>query len=110
MERFVKGDIVVLPFPFSNISATKKRPALIAATLNGDDFICCQITSEARFDEYAVELKNEDVKQGSLYQTSRIRPNRLFTADRSIVLYRIGALKEMKMKEVEEKIIKIFKI
>ena len=109
MERFVKGDIVVLPFPFSNISATKKRPALIAATLKGDDFICCQITSEARFDEYAVELKNEDFKQGGLYQTSRIRPNRLFTADRSIVLYRIGALKEMKMKEVEEKIIKIFK-
>jgi len=39
MEEFVKGDIVVLPFPFTDLSATKKRPALIIATLQGDDLI-----------------------------------------------------------------------
>ncbi len=109
MEKLVKGDIVVLPFPFSDLSASKKRPAAVVATITGDDFICCQITSEARFDEYAIILNRIDFKEGNLHQTSMIRPNRLFTADRSIILYKIGSLKEKKVKEVEEKIIKIFK-
>lgn len=54
MEKLVKGDVVVVPFPFSDLSASKKRPAVVVATLTGDDIICCQITSEARFDEYAI--------------------------------------------------------
>ena len=44
MGAFVKGDVVVAPFPFSDLSATKKRPALVVATLTGDDVILCQIT------------------------------------------------------------------
>jgi mRNA interferase MazF len=46
MERFVKGDIVVIPFPFSDLSGSKKRPALVLADLQGDDIILCQITSQ----------------------------------------------------------------
>jgi len=109
MERFVKGDVVVLPFPFSDLSATKRRPALIIANLAGDDCILCQITSEARKDEYAIVLENKDFKVGNLNKTSTIRPNRLFTADRSIISYKVGSLKEIKIKEVEEKIIKILR-
>jgi mRNA interferase MazF len=45
MEKFVKGDIVVIPFPFSDLSGSKKRPALVLANLQGDDIILCQITS-----------------------------------------------------------------
>ena len=41
MEELVKGDVVVLPFPFSDLSASKKRPALVVATLRGDDIILC---------------------------------------------------------------------
>lgn len=108
MEKLVKGDIVVLPFPFSDLSATKKRPALVVATLAGDDVICCQITSEARFDAYSIALSSPDFN-GQLQQKSMIRPNKLFTADRSIILYKIGSLKEQKIKEIEEKIIGIFR-
>ena len=46
MAAFVKGDIVVLPFPFSDLSASKRRPALVLADLQGDDIILCQITSK----------------------------------------------------------------
>ena len=109
MEELVKGDVVVLPFPFSDLSKSKKRPALIVAKLEGDDIILCQITSEARVDNYSIVLTNSDFKKGSLNLTSIIRPNRLFTADKSIVLYKIGSLKELKIKWVEEQIIKIFK-
>jgi mRNA interferase MazF len=48
MGRFVKGDVVVIPFPYSDLSASKKRPALVLADLEGDDIILCQITSQNR--------------------------------------------------------------
>jgi len=107
MAKLVKGDIVVLPFPFSDLRASKKRPALVVAALHGDDVICCQITSEARFDDYAILLESLDFKDGNLRQTSMIRPNKLFTADTSIILYKIGSLKEMKIKKIEEKLVGI---
>ena len=109
MERFVKGDVVVFPFPFSDLSAYKKRPALVLAVLEGDDLILCQITSEARHDKYAIELKESDFRQGKLKIISMIRPNRLFTAEKSVISYKIGSLKDIKLKDVIDKLVKIFK-
>ena len=109
MEEFVKGDVVVLPFPFSDLSKSKKRPALIVANLIGDDLILCQITSESRVDNYSIILKNNDFSKGSLNLTSMIRPNRLFTADKSIILYKVGSIKKDKINEVIDEIIRIFK-
>ena len=45
MAEFVKGDVIVVPFPFSDLTQAKRRPALVIATLAGDDLILCQITS-----------------------------------------------------------------
>jgi len=109
MEKFVKGDVVVLPFPFSDLSASKKRPALVIAALDGDDIILCQITSQARADNYSIVLTNSDFKQGSLNLTSTIRPNRLFTADKSIIQYKAGSLKDKKLGEVINSICNIIK-
>lgn len=108
-ESLKKGDVVVIPFPFTDLSAAKKRPAIVVTILEGDDIILCQITSEARFDSYFIALKEEDFKKGSLQQISTIRPNRIFTADRSIISYKVGSLKEKKIKEVEEAVVKIVK-
>lgn len=108
MEEFVKGDVVVLPFPFSNLSRSKKRPALVVANLQGDDLILAQITGEARIDNYSIPLVNNDFKQGNLKLTSMIRPNRLFTADKAIILYKAGSLSGSKVKKVEQELVKIF--
>lgn len=108
MEKLVKGDVVVLPFPFSDLSKSKKRPALIVADLTGDDIILCQITTQ-RTDDYSITLTNKDFKEGKLPVTSTIRPNRLFTADSSIIRYKAGSLKQNKIKEVQDALIKIFR-
>jgi mRNA interferase MazF len=50
MAEFVKGDVVVVPFPFSDLTQAKRRPALVIATLAGDDLILCQITSQKIID------------------------------------------------------------
>ena len=46
MARFVRGDVVVVPFPFSDLTQTKRRPALVLKDLPGEDLILCQITSQ----------------------------------------------------------------
>ena len=107
MEKLVKGDVVVVPFPFSDLSASKKRPALVIATLEGDDLILCQVTSKARYDKYSITLENSDFKEGSLDIESNIKPNKLFTADKSIVQYKIGSIKDKKLKEVVDSICNI---
>lgn len=108
MGRFVKGDVVVLPFPFSDLTGNKKRPALVVADLTGDDIIVCLITSQNAKDSYAISLTNADFASGGLKQHSNIRPNRIFTADSKIILYRAGTLKKEKAEETIRKILAIF--
>ena len=109
MEKLVKGDVVVLPFPFSDLSASKKRPALVISPLDGDDLILCQITSQLRQDKYSIVLTNFDFKQGNLKVESNIRPNKLFTAERSLIQYKIGSIKDKKLKEVIDSICDVIK-
>lgn len=107
MGRFVRGDVVVLPFPFSDLTTYKKRPAVVVAPLTGDDILVCQITSKTIKDQYGVAVSSADFTTGNLRQDSNIRPNRIFTADSAIVLYRAGTLTQSKMAEVTAKIIEI---
>jgi mRNA interferase MazF len=103
----VKGDVVVVPFPFSDLSETKRRPALVLAAVDAGAVILCQITSQAVRDPDAVELTVADFESGALNKRSNIRPNRVFTADGRIVLYRAGRLKERKTSEAVEKLVEI---
>ncbi len=105
----MKGDVVVIPFPFSDLSQSKRRPALVLTTLEGDDAILCQITSKNITDIYAVPIDDPDFQSGQLKQSSNIRPNRLFTADTHIILYRAGRIKKDKLNQVINKVIQIIK-
>lgn len=100
----MKGDVVVVPFPFSDLTQAKRRPALVLATLPGDDLILCQITSQITSDQYAFPIDDSDFETGYLKRKSNIRPNRIATADSSIILYRVGHLKSDKTKEVIKKL------
>lgn len=109
MARFVKGEVVVVPFPFSDLVQTKRRPALIIAKLTGDDLILCQITSNIIKDEYAISIDEDDFEAGGVRKPSNIRPNCIFTTDSNIILYRIGTLKKEKINQVIEKVVEIFR-
>jgi mRNA interferase MazF len=107
MAKFVKGDVVVVPFPFSDLTQAKRRPALVVVDLEGDDIILCQITSQLNKDNYSIIVNEKDFKEGNLKQISNIRPNRIFTADTSIILYKVGNLKGRMIDRVIDKIIEI---
>ena len=106
MGGFVKGDIVVVPYPFSDLTQAKRRPALVVAPAGGDDLILCQMTSLPRNDPYAILIDPSDLAAGSLNHPGYVRPTRLFTADRQVILYRIGSLKAAKLTAVIDAIVK----
>ena len=103
----MKGDVVVAPFPFSDLTSAKRRPPLVVATFRGDDVLLCQITSRAVTDEYAVAIAREDFAAGGLRRDSNARSNRLFTADAEIILYKAGTLAPGKLHEVIARIVQI---
>ena len=107
MGKFVKGDVVIIPFPFSDLSGGKKRPAFVVADLPGDDIIVCQITSKAKSDSFAIPLEARDFISGGLPVNSFIRPNKIFTADKNIILSAAGHLSENKIRVAVNALINI---
>ena len=97
MGGFVTGDIVIVPFPFSDLTGAKRRPALVVAELSGADGILAEITSQPHHDGYSIPLTAAGFAEGGLPHDSFIRINRLFTADAAIVIRRAGRLRADRM-------------
>ena len=110
MEEFITGDLVVVPFPFSDLSHTKNRPALVVATYGGPDIILAQITSQPYSDSYAISLEESEMVSGTLHKRSYIRPNKLFTCDKNFIRKKIGHLSTKKISEVSEVLIQLFSV
>lgn len=108
MGKPLVGEVVVLPFPQTNLQSGKRRPALVVADLTGDDLILCQITSQSRHDSYSVSLLSTDFERGRLSIDSFIRANRLFTVDQSVILYSAGKVQVSKLQEVRARIRNLF--
>ncbi|BAY07851.1 type II toxin-antitoxin system PemK/MazF family toxin [Calothrix sp. NIES-2098] len=103
----IKGDIISVPFPFSDASATKRRPALVIAESDSHNIIICPITSKPGRD-YAIKLEDQDFRVGKLnLSPCYIRPNIIATVDKSNVIRQIGKLKDEKLNEVISVIIEI---
>ena len=108
MGKPVAGEVVVLPFPQTNLQSGKRRPALVVAELPGDDLILCQITSQARSDNYSVPLIDADFAKGKLAVVSFARTNRLFTVEQSVILYVAAQVNQAKLAEVKTRIRALF--
>ena len=108
MGKPVVGEVVVLPFPQTDLQAGKRRPALVVVDLTGGDLILCQITSQSRHDTYSVPLASSDFEKGRLNVDSFIRSNRLFTVDHSVISYTAATIKASKLDEVRAKIRQLF--
>ncbi len=100
MGQFARGDVVLVRFPFSDLSQTKRRPALVLAVVEYGDLVLCQITSKHYGDRRAVRLEAADFEKGSLPLTSYARPGRLLTGDPGLIDKSLGSLFESKRMEV----------
>lgn len=101
------GDIVVLPFPFSDLSDSKLRPAVVLAEASKGDWILCQITSNPYGDAQAVTIEQTDFETGMLKLKGFARPHKLFTANQQLFISVAGRLKRSKLNEIRSAIIAV---
>lgn len=108
MGAFTAGSVVLIPFPFSDLSRTKMRPAVVLATLDKGDCILCQITSRP-YDNQAIELTQQAFEEGSLQRTSYARPGKLFTAHNSLLRAEAGRLTDKHLHTLREAVVAIIR-
>ncbi len=109
MGSLAAGSVVLVPFPFSDLSRSKLRPAVLLANAGRGDFILRQVTSNAYADERAVALGPSDFAQGSLQRMSYARPGKLFTANDSLVVDHVGMLHSKTRDQIVDRIIEILR-
>ena len=98
--KFNKFDIVLVDFPFSDLSQIKKRPALVIKSLEGENTILCQITTKRRIiKKYEVALKKEEC-YGNIMFDSFIHIDMIFTLHRNLIHEKIGGVKNPDVKEI----------
>ena len=86
------GEVVLVPFPFSDLSRSKVRPAVCLAEVGRGDWVLCQITSSPYGDPTAVPLDAPDFSSGGLLVASFARPGKLFTAHAGLIVRSVGVL------------------
>lgn len=102
--QFKQGEIIIVPFPFSDLTGTKQRPVLVLSksdyNLECDDIITCGITSNLKNSKFSVLLENKDLIEGQIPAASRIKVDKLFTLEKTIVIKKIGRIN----KEIFDKV------
>lgn len=95
MSFYTRGDIVLIPFPFTDLTASKLRPAIVVSNSNVNkttDLILAQITSEIKNDNFSFEIRDADVTR-PLNGYSEIRCHKIFTGSKYIIKRKISSLK-----------------
>ena len=90
-----QGDIVVVDFPFTDISQTKKRPALVLSnqTVNQTgDYLLVMITSQVKYDGLSLPIALTDYADKTLLLTSFVRIHKIFLLNESLISYRFSAV------------------
>lgn len=101
MEKLIVGSVVVTSFPFSDLRAHKNRPALVLGFSDFNDIVLCQITSISDGDLQKVKLTANSFGKGGLPTDSYVRPDKIFTADMSLISKNIGIIKPEILKDIK---------
>jgi mRNA interferase MazF len=107
MGSFAAGEVVLVQFPFSDLTASKLRPAVVLADAGRADWILCQITSKSYADRSAISLESFDFAEGSLQVTSFARPGKLFTAHSTLIANRVGTLHVAKFSTIRDALVRL---
>ena len=102
-----EGSVVLVKFPFSDLSSSKLRPAVVLASAGRDDRILCQVTSNPYADPTAIQITDGNFETGSLQRVSYARPAKLFTANSSLMETEAGRLNAMAFNNVVNAVVGI---
>lgn len=110
--KVCQKDIVLLPFPFSDLQGSKVRPALVVSNdifnRKSDDCIMVPLTTVIKDEPYSIVIEQRDLKSGSIPMTSRVRADKLFSVEKKLVLKNIGTINDAVFAKVKQEILPIF--
>jgi mRNA interferase MazF len=105
MKVFQK-EIVLIPYPFSNLEEKKVRPAIVisnnAFNKKSDDCLLAPLTSIIKDEPYSILIDQKDLYSGKLIRISRIRLDKLFVIEKDKVVFKIGILSEQTFNKVKK--------
>ncbi len=108
---FNQGEIVIVPFPFSDLSSIKQRPVLVLSNnsynSSSDDIITCGITSNIKDAKSSILITNKDIESGFIPVESRIKVDKLFTLEKSIIKKKIAKIKFYIIEQVKEEFLRL---
>jgi mRNA interferase MazF len=111
MINLKQKDIVLLPYPYSNLKEEKVRPALVLSNESfnsqSHDCIVVPLTSVIKDDLYSVLISQSDMSEGTLIRPSRIRPDKIFNVEKKLVKMRVGSVKHAVFDKVRQEVVKI---
>jgi mRNA interferase MazF len=108
MVALAPGLVVLVRFPFSDLSSSKLRPAIVLAHAGGVDWVLCQVTSNPYGDPAAVALNDDSFASGGLSRSSFARPGKLFTASATIIARAAGVLTSEAHRELGRRVVNLF--
>ena len=103
------GVVVFVRFPFSDLSASKLRPAAVLARAGAVDWVLCQVTSNPYGDSGAVPLTAASFVSGGLGRESFARPGKLFTASQSLFVRTAGQLSPVAHRELVDRVVAVLR-
>lgn len=104
-------DLVILPYPYTNHSRTKVRPAIIVSNDNinkTEDCIVAPLTTVIKESPYSIVISQEDMASGELVIPSRVRADKIVTIKKIMIHKVIGRIKEKTFEKIREELIKVF--
>jgi mRNA interferase MazF len=107
MGALAAGSVVLVPFPFSDLSQSKLRPAVCLADAGRNDWILCQVTSSPYGDPHSIALEAADFSAGGLHLRSYVRPAKLFTAHGGLIVRSVGTLTVSSHQRVIDEVVQL---
>jgi len=105
-------EVVLLPYPFSNLEGIKVRPALIVSNnqfnKKSDDCIMAPLTTIIKNEPYSIIIDSENLSSGKLIKQSRIRTDKIFSVKKSLIRMKIGVLDDNSFDKVKAEIFSMF--
>lgn len=104
-------DIILFPFPYTNFSKTKIRPAIILSNdkynSSSEDLLIVAITSVIKNEPYSIIINNGNLEKGSLIKKSRIKSDHIFTVDKNLIRKKIGKINNKTFSQIKKEILKL---
>jgi len=108
---YKQGEIVVVPFPFSDLSSIKQRPVLVLSknidNELSEDLITCGITSNIKDVKHSILIENENLIDGNIPKTSRIKVDKIFTVSQNVIRKRVARINKETFEKVKAEFFKL---